>query len=63
MPHAMVSVGSHSLGDVRLRMMLHGICALRQSSSLLENLHQITYLEQHVTDKVERQARQILITS
>lgn len=34
-PHAMVSVGSHSRGEVRLRMMLHGIFIHRRQSSSL----------------------------
>lgn len=62
MPQAMVSVGSHSLGEVRLRMMLHGICVLRQP--ILQTralLRATTDLKQDISDEIERQPREILV--
>ena len=60
-PHASVRVGSHNLGDVRLRMMLQGI--LQESAGGLSSggAPRESYLKKHIANKVQCETCQILV--
>lgn len=65
MPQTIVSVGSHNLGDVRLRIILQGIFVGRQllAQAASTCFRGATNLEKDVSDEIQRKTRQVLVPS
>lgn len=63
MPQTMVRLGSHTRGDVRLSMMLHGIWKRRQPPYTGKLFMPLANLKDDISDEVQGEASEILIAS